>query len=123
MRVRCSHAESWTYPVPGEQRCRTCGTVRFTDYGALRPPGLPQALTPKPRDAGKADRAAATRIAKAPRRGWDPWVGCGSEQAGSGGRGGRCGHVGCPSPGGRSAAVLAPSRMRAREETLRMRLG
>ncbi|MFF7021210.1 DUF6255 family natural product biosynthesis protein [Streptomyces klenkii] len=87
MRVRCSHAESWTYPVPGEQRCRTCGTVRFTDYGALRPPGLPQALTPKPRDAGKADRAAATRIAKAPRRGWDPWFGRGSEQAGSGGRG------------------------------------
>ncbi|MEU5191885.1 DUF6255 family natural product biosynthesis protein [Streptomyces klenkii] len=68
MRVRCSHAEGWAYPAPGEQRCRTCGTVRFTDYGALRPPGLPHALTPKPRDADKADRAAATHIANAPRR-------------------------------------------------------
>ncbi|WP_367138744.1 MULTISPECIES: DUF6255 family natural product biosynthesis protein [Streptomyces] len=50
MRVRCNHAEGWTYPVPGEQRCRTCGTVRFTDYGALRPPGLP----PGPRWSSRA---------------------------------------------------------------------
>ncbi|MEV5377882.1 DUF6255 family natural product biosynthesis protein [Streptomyces nondiastaticus] len=76
VRIRCSHSEGWTYPVPGEQRCRSCGTVRFTDYGAVRPPGLPHALTPKPRDARKADRAAAAWIANAPRRG--TWWGLGS---------------------------------------------
>ncbi|MFF7729643.1 DUF6255 family natural product biosynthesis protein [Streptomyces sp. NPDC008001] len=68
MRPRCSHAAGWTHPAPGEARCRTCGVTRFTEYGAVRPPGLPHALTPKPRDARKADRAAALQIARLPRR-------------------------------------------------------
>ncbi|WP_422396774.1 DUF6255 family natural product biosynthesis protein [Streptomyces klenkii] len=51
MRVRCIHAEGWAYPAPGEQRCRTCGTVRFTDYGALRPPG--PAARAHPETAGR----------------------------------------------------------------------
>ncbi|MFH8784880.1 DUF6255 family natural product biosynthesis protein [Streptomyces roseoverticillatus] len=76
VRIRCNHREGWNYPVPGEARCRTCGTVRFTDYGAVRPPGLPSALTPKPRDARKADRAAAAWIANSPRR--RAWWGLGS---------------------------------------------
>ncbi|WP_238492420.1 DUF6255 family natural product biosynthesis protein [Streptomyces sp. UNOB3_S3] len=46
------------------RRCRTCGVRRFTDYGALRPPGLPQAVVPAPRDRRAADRAAARRVAE-----------------------------------------------------------
>ncbi|MGK5728650.1 DUF6255 family natural product biosynthesis protein [Streptomyces sp. URMC 124] len=71
MRIRCHHSEGWDHPAPGESRCRTCGVTRFTEYGAVRPPGLASALTPKPRDARRADIAAATRIANTPpRRQW-----------------------------------------------------
>ncbi|MEV4501424.1 DUF6255 family natural product biosynthesis protein [Streptomyces klenkii] len=39
--LRCTHRGGWAARTRGEARCRDCGTVRFTDYGALRPPGLP----------------------------------------------------------------------------------
>ncbi|GGX69093.1 DUF6255 family natural product biosynthesis protein [Streptomyces hiroshimensis] len=68
MRPQCKHTAGWAHPAQGESRCKACGVVRFADYGALRPAGLPSALTPKPRDARRADRAAATRIANLPRR-------------------------------------------------------
>ncbi len=57
----CPHTSGWD-SADGEDRCRACGTRRFTDYGALRPPGLPVALTPKPRDKAQADRTAAHAI-------------------------------------------------------------
>ncbi|GAA3040839.1 hypothetical protein GCM10020000_19280 [Streptomyces olivoverticillatus] len=49
----CPHLSGWD-TADGEERCRSCGTRRFTRYGALRPPGLPAALTPRPpqRDPG-----------------------------------------------------------------------
>ncbi|WP_058044308.1 DUF6255 family natural product biosynthesis protein [Streptomyces roseifaciens] len=68
MRIRCNHSEGWAHPAPGEARCKACGVTRFADYGAVRPPGLPSALTPKPRDARRADLAAAAWIANMPRR-------------------------------------------------------
>ncbi|MFH8789906.1 DUF6255 family natural product biosynthesis protein [Streptomyces roseoverticillatus] len=64
----CTHRAGWTTRTRGEVHCRGCGTVRFTDYGALRPPGLPHAVAPKPRDARRADRAAATWIVNLPRK-------------------------------------------------------
>ncbi|WP_436800637.1 DUF6255 family natural product biosynthesis protein [Streptomyces syringium] len=39
-----------------------CGTRRFTDYGALRPPDLPQTVTPSDRSRERADRAAARQV-------------------------------------------------------------
>ncbi|MFF4161294.1 DUF6255 family natural product biosynthesis protein [Streptomyces sp. NPDC001678] len=51
------------------RRCRTCGVRRFTDYGGLRPPGLPQAVVPAPRDRSAADRAAARCVAELLSRG------------------------------------------------------
>ncbi|MCC3776071.1 DUF6255 family natural product biosynthesis protein [Streptomyces sp. UNOB3_S3] len=58
----CPHPSGWDTADDGEERCHTCGTRRFTHYGALRPPGLPVALTPAPRDATRADRSAAVAI-------------------------------------------------------------
>ncbi|MEU5418952.1 DUF6255 family natural product biosynthesis protein [Streptomyces sp. NPDC020667] len=56
----CAHR--WTRNGSASS-CDTCDTRRFTDYAALRPPGLPQWITPKPRHRHEADRAAAKRIA------------------------------------------------------------
>ncbi|WP_420823994.1 DUF6255 family natural product biosynthesis protein [Streptomyces roseifaciens] len=41
MRRTCTHRGGWSARTRGEARCRDCGTVRFTEYAALRPPGLP----------------------------------------------------------------------------------
>ncbi|MEV5137797.1 DUF6255 family natural product biosynthesis protein [Streptomyces syringium] len=64
----CGHRSGWTQSH-GEARCNDCGTRRFTDYGALRPTELPQTITPPPRRARKADRAAASHVARFVRRG------------------------------------------------------
>ncbi|MEU1375750.1 DUF6255 family natural product biosynthesis protein [Streptomyces triculaminicus] len=58
----CAHRAGWTR-VGGEARCDRCGTRRFTDYGALRPPGMPVAVTPSPESGRAADRAAARWVA------------------------------------------------------------
>lgn len=62
----CGHRSGWTH-AGGRARCEACGVVRFTEYGALRPPGLPQVITP---GAGgrRADRAAARAVWRAARR-------------------------------------------------------
>ncbi|MFI9205633.1 DUF6255 family natural product biosynthesis protein [Streptomyces sp. NPDC053048] len=60
----CAHRRGWTVAAEGEQRCDDCGTRRFTAYGALRPPGLPETVTPSPRQAAKADRNAARLISR-----------------------------------------------------------
>ncbi|WP_221462282.1 DUF6255 family natural product biosynthesis protein [Streptomyces olivoverticillatus] len=39
----CRHGANWRHRA-GESRCEACGTRRFTDYAALRPPGLPEAV-------------------------------------------------------------------------------
>lgn len=59
----CAHRSGWTRTA-STSSCDTCGTRRFTDYASLRPPGLPQWITPKPRPRHAADRAAAHRIAR-----------------------------------------------------------
>ncbi|WP_372407112.1 DUF6255 family natural product biosynthesis protein [Streptomyces luteireticuli] len=59
----CRHASGWD-KANGVERCRDCGTRRFTDYGALRPPGPAPAVTPPPADARRADRAAAIVISR-----------------------------------------------------------
>ncbi|MFI1971731.1 DUF6255 family natural product biosynthesis protein [Streptomyces cinnamoneus] len=41
----CPHRGGWA-GGGGELRCGECGTRHFTEYGALRPPGLPQAVVP-----------------------------------------------------------------------------
>ncbi|WP_424889841.1 DUF6255 family natural product biosynthesis protein [Streptomyces sp. XH2] len=69
----CTHRGGWSARTRGEVRCRDCGTVRFTDYGALRPPGLPCALTPPRRTAIAADRAAAQQMSRVTRRTAWPW--------------------------------------------------
>ncbi|MEU1372419.1 DUF6255 family natural product biosynthesis protein [Streptomyces triculaminicus] len=69
----CPHTSGWD-ATHGEERCRSCGTRRFTQYGALRPPGLPVTLAPSPRDKGQADRSASMVIAHTLGRlsGWRP---------------------------------------------------
>ncbi|MEV5141987.1 DUF6255 family natural product biosynthesis protein [Streptomyces syringium] len=57
----CVHHSGWT-ESGGEARCVECGTRRFTDYGALRPPDLPQTVTPSDRSRERADRAAARQV-------------------------------------------------------------
>lgn len=59
----CPHTSGWE-SAGGEERCRACGTLRFTGYGALRPPGLPVALTPSPPDRARSDRSAAWAISR-----------------------------------------------------------
>ncbi|WP_420823992.1 DUF6255 family natural product biosynthesis protein [Streptomyces roseifaciens] len=59
--MTCTHRGGWSARTRGEARCRDCGTVRFTEYAALRPPGLPHAATPPRRSAVAADRAATRR--------------------------------------------------------------
>ncbi|WP_373300696.1 DUF6255 family natural product biosynthesis protein [Streptomyces hiroshimensis] len=68
MRRICTHRGGWSARTRGEARCRDCGTVRFTEYAALRPPGLPHAQTPPRRTALAADRAAARRVPLVARR-------------------------------------------------------
>ncbi|WP_425315865.1 DUF6255 family natural product biosynthesis protein [Streptomyces olivoreticuli] len=68
----CLHRMGWA-PARGAVRCEGCGVVRFTDYGALRPPGLPQAVTVSRGSALRADRTAAHWVARnAPRP--KPWL-------------------------------------------------
>ncbi|MEU4212303.1 DUF6255 family natural product biosynthesis protein [Streptomyces sp. NPDC026206] len=66
---RCPHHAGWTHTGGGEARCDTCGTRRFSDYGALRPSGLPHPLTPSGAARRAADRAAARRVGEAMRGG------------------------------------------------------
>ncbi|WP_367621008.1 DUF6255 family natural product biosynthesis protein [Streptomyces olivoreticuli] len=68
----CLHCTGWTR-TRGAARCEGCGVVRFTDYGALRPSGLPQALTVSRGSARRADRAAARWVARNARRP-KPWL-------------------------------------------------
>ncbi|MEU1372603.1 DUF6255 family natural product biosynthesis protein [Streptomyces triculaminicus] len=44
-------------------RCDRCGARRFSDYAALRPAGLPEAVTPAPAARRFADRRAARNAA------------------------------------------------------------
>ncbi|MEU1377301.1 DUF6255 family natural product biosynthesis protein [Streptomyces triculaminicus] len=60
----CAHRNGWVDIDDGVQRCEDCGTRRFTAYGALRPPGLPETVTPSPRARGRADRSAARLISR-----------------------------------------------------------
>ncbi|MBH1933445.1 hypothetical protein I5Q34_03940 [Streptomyces sp. AV19] len=60
----CTHASGWERTDGGAQQCRDCGTRRFTDYGALRPPGPAPVVRPSPEDARRADRAAAIVISR-----------------------------------------------------------
>ncbi|MCA6093035.1 hypothetical protein LE181_12790 [Streptomyces sp. SCA3-4] len=60
--THCPHAAGWTRTA-GEARCERCGVRRFTEYGAVRPSGLPQAVVPSPRARRAADRAAARNVA------------------------------------------------------------
>ncbi|WP_372446061.1 DUF6255 family natural product biosynthesis protein [Streptomyces triculaminicus] len=39
----CAHPAGWSY-FGGVARCERCGTRRFLDYGALRPPGMPSVV-------------------------------------------------------------------------------
>ncbi|MCA6092457.1 hypothetical protein LE181_09830 [Streptomyces sp. SCA3-4] len=59
----CLHGSGWTHTA-GESRCDACGTRRFSQYGALRPPGLPHAVRPTPREPHAADRSAARNLAR-----------------------------------------------------------
>ncbi|MEU2873876.1 DUF6255 family natural product biosynthesis protein [Streptomyces olivoreticuli] len=68
----CPHRTGWAR-TRGEARCEGCVVVRFTDYGALRPPGLPQAVTGSRGSAHRADRAAAQWVARSTRRP-KPWL-------------------------------------------------
>ncbi|WP_374206181.1 DUF6255 family natural product biosynthesis protein [Streptomyces roseoverticillatus] len=71
VRSTCAHRGGWSARTRGEARCRDCGIIRFTEYGALRPPGLPHAATPPRRTAITADRAAAQQMSRiARRRAW-----------------------------------------------------
>ncbi|MFI9305079.1 DUF6255 family natural product biosynthesis protein [Streptomyces triculaminicus] len=47
MRADCRHQAGWTH-ADGMSTCRRCGVRRFAEYGALRPPGLPQAVPVPP---------------------------------------------------------------------------
>ncbi|MFI9238319.1 DUF6255 family natural product biosynthesis protein [Streptomyces sp. NPDC053079] len=63
----CPHLVGWTR-TGGESRCDRCGTRRFEDYAALRPSGLPAAVTPSPAARRAADRNAAAAMATASSR-------------------------------------------------------
>ncbi|MEU1308907.1 DUF6255 family natural product biosynthesis protein [Streptomyces cinnamoneus] len=60
--THCPHLAGWATTTEGESRCRHCGTRRFADYAAVRPPGLPQAVTPSDEARTVADRAAALHV-------------------------------------------------------------
>ncbi|MEU7131945.1 DUF6255 family natural product biosynthesis protein [Streptomyces sp. NPDC046261] len=61
----CAHSAGWTRSG-GEAHCDRCGVRRFTDYGAVRPAGLPHAIVPSPREPEAADRAAAWNLCTRP---------------------------------------------------------
>ncbi|GHG66273.1 hypothetical protein GCM10018779_37730 [Streptomyces griseocarneus] len=61
--AQCPHLAGWTQTGDGVWRCGRCGTRRFADYGALRPPGLAEAVTPSPVARRVADRRAASYVA------------------------------------------------------------
>ncbi|MFI9238558.1 DUF6255 family natural product biosynthesis protein [Streptomyces sp. NPDC053079] len=65
--ARCAHRSGWRH-TGGEACCEACGARRFSDYGALRPSGLPHAVTPDGPARRAADRAAAGRVGEAMRR-------------------------------------------------------
>ncbi|WP_443057874.1 DUF6255 family natural product biosynthesis protein [Streptomyces sp. KLMMK] len=71
MRVRriCTHRGGWAARTRGEARCSDCGTVRFTEYAALRPPGLPHATTSPRRTGFAAGRVDVQWIPLVTRRG------------------------------------------------------
>ncbi|MEV4439860.1 DUF6255 family natural product biosynthesis protein [Streptomyces sp. NPDC049577] len=71
----CPHASGWD-SADGEERCRSCGTRRFTHYGALLPPGLPVESTPAPRDKARSDRLAAIAVSRRVYRRLSSWA-CG----------------------------------------------
>ncbi|MEU7136819.1 DUF6255 family natural product biosynthesis protein [Streptomyces sp. NPDC046261] len=57
----CPHLVGWTR-TGGESRCDRCGTRRFDDYAAIRPSGLPAAITPSPAARRAADLAAVRNV-------------------------------------------------------------
>ncbi|MEV6672619.1 DUF6255 family natural product biosynthesis protein [Streptomyces sp. NPDC051162] len=63
----CPHRAKWTQ-ARGAARCEGCGVVRFTDYAALRPPGLPYAVTASQEHTRRVDLAVAARVAWNTRR-------------------------------------------------------
>ncbi|MEV6670747.1 DUF6255 family natural product biosynthesis protein [Streptomyces sp. NPDC051162] len=70
--LACAHRDSWTH-TGGEAQCGRCGVRRFTEYRAVRPPGIAQALTSPRTTAALADRAAAEWLMRRTRRkGWRP---------------------------------------------------
>ncbi|MFI9203837.1 DUF6255 family natural product biosynthesis protein [Streptomyces sp. NPDC053048] len=60
----CPHHAGWSRGADGAWRCDRCGTRRFDDYGALRPPGLPETIKPSPAALPARDRAAARFVAE-----------------------------------------------------------
>lgn len=60
----CPHQAGWESLHAGEERCTACGTRRFTDYHALRPPERPSAVTPSDEARARADRMAAEVISR-----------------------------------------------------------
>ncbi|KNB52311.1 DUF6255 family natural product biosynthesis protein [Streptomyces caatingaensis] len=62
----CQHREGWE-TANGEERCTRCGTRRFTEYGALRPPEVPQGVAP-PEGRGRADRSVGAAVARTVRQ-------------------------------------------------------
>ncbi|MEV5241037.1 DUF6255 family natural product biosynthesis protein [Streptomyces cinnamoneus] len=60
--THCPHLAGWATTADGESRCNHCGMRRFADYASVRPPGLPQAITPSDEARHAADRAAARRV-------------------------------------------------------------
>ncbi|MGW1197094.1 DUF6255 family natural product biosynthesis protein [Streptomyces sp. NPDC002536] len=61
--VHCQHDSAWQH-ANGLSQCTRCGAHRFTDYGALRPEGLPQPLQTRRQLLAERDKAAAFIIAK-----------------------------------------------------------
>ncbi|MFI2075057.1 MULTISPECIES: DUF6255 family natural product biosynthesis protein [Streptomyces] len=61
--IDCPHTAGWTQGQDGVWTCQRCGTRRFADYGALRPPGLPEPRKPSRAARRAADRSAASYIA------------------------------------------------------------
>ncbi|MEU5421392.1 DUF6255 family natural product biosynthesis protein [Streptomyces sp. NPDC020799] len=70
----CPHNRGWAR-ANGAATCVSCGVVRFTEYRAVRPPGLAEAVIRPRRDA---DRAAASWVMERTRRRqpatYDKWL-------------------------------------------------
>ncbi|MEU2870027.1 DUF6255 family natural product biosynthesis protein [Streptomyces olivoreticuli] len=63
----CTHRNGWTH-TGGEATCGSCGVRRFTDYRAVRPPGLAQAVTAPRKATAITDCAAAEWVMLRTRR-------------------------------------------------------